>query len=214
MTRAIRIGVTGKIGSGKSTLLRLMEEHGMTVLNSDLVARGLMESDPKLREKIAALLGSDAYTDGRLNRSYLASKIFSSAALRQEVEAIVHPAVRREIEYVFKNSVPGKRVVVESALIFQSGFWKTFDYIILIDSTDDAVLDRLAALGRLTPEDARNRLAQQDYDHLSREEADFIITNDGTEEQFIERCHALLSLLDVLTLRELPEAPLHSSVII
>jgi dephospho-CoA kinase len=208
-TRAIRIGVTGKIGSGKSTLLRLMEGRGMTVLNSDILARGLMESDPKIREKIAALLGSEAYTGGQLNRSYVASKIFSNAALRQEVEEIVHPAVGREIEYVFQNSMPGKAVVVESALILQSELWKTFDYIILVDSPDEAVLQRIAAQGRLTREDTQNRLAQQNYDHQSREEVDFILANDATEGQFIERCNALLSLLDVLALRELPEIPLH-----
>ena len=184
----------------------------MTVLNSDSLARGLMESDLGLREKIVQILGSEAYTGGQLNRSFVASKIFSDATLRAQLEAIVHPAVFREIEYVFQNSVLDKPVVVESALILQTELRKAFDYIILIDSPDAAVLQRLIAQRRFTEEDVRNRLAQQNYDHLSREEADFVLTNDGTEEQFIGRCRTLLSLLEVLPSNELPEVPLHGTM--
>jgi dephospho-CoA kinase len=208
-SRAVRIGVTGKIGSGKSTLLRLMEERGMTVLNSDVLARGLMESDPKIREKIIAALGDQAYQDGQLDRTYIASKIFHDSSLRKKIEGVVHPAVLKQIEFVFHNSTPQKAVAVESALILNSSFSKTFDYIILIDAPDEVLLDRLKLQGRFSEEDARSRLAQQNADPLI-DEPDFTLINDSTEEQFVTRCKMLLSVLDTLVTRNLPELPLHS----
>jgi dephospho-CoA kinase len=209
LSRAVRIGVTGKIGSGKSTLLRLMEERGITVLNSDVLARGLMESDPKIREKIIVTLGDHAYQDGQLDRMYIASKIFHDFSLRKKIEGVVHPAVLKEIEFVFRNSVPQKAVAVESALILHSNFSKTFDYIILVDAPDEVLLDRLKSQGRFSEEDARSRLAQQNADPLV-DEPDFTLINDSTEEQFVTRCKILLSVLDSLVARDLPELPLHT----
>ena len=210
MTRAIRIGVTGKIGSGKSTLLRIMAERGMTVVNTDLIARNLMESDKELRTQIIALLGSEAYCDDALNRAYVASMIFHDAALREKLEAIVHPAVTREVEFVFQNSEPGKMVAVESALILHFDFQAHFDYIILIDSSDEESIARLRSSRTISEEDARARLAEQHYESVPRDEADFVIENNGTQEDFEKRCGALLAMLDVITMRTLPEEPLHS----
>jgi dephospho-CoA kinase len=215
--RAIRIGVTGKIGSGKSTLLRFMEQRGMAVINSDELARALMQENASLREKVIQLLGDEAYRDGKaddpssaLDRAFVASKIFQDSTLRKNLEAVVHPAVMREIEAVFSQSTPGKPVAVESALILQSNFRTHFDYIILIDSPDEVVLDRLLASGRMMEEDARSRLSEQHWADIPVDEADFTIENSDTHAKFEERCKAVLSLLDLLATRPLPEEPLHS----
>ena len=83
--RAIRIGITGKIGSGKSTLARLMAARGTTVIDTDSLAKELMERDPALRKAITALLGAQAYREDALDRAYVAGRIFPDARLRREL---------------------------------------------------------------------------------------------------------------------------------
>src|SRR5437762_12665425 len=128
MQRAIRIGVTGKLGSGKSTLMQILSEHGMTVVNSDDLAKNLMQNDPHLRDRIITLLGGRAYTGATLDRIFVASQIFQDSVLREQLEAIVHPAVSGKIEQIFQSALVGSAVVVESALILKSDFKKQFDY--------------------------------------------------------------------------------------
>src|SRR5262249_44450588 len=103
MKRPIRIGITGKLGSGKSTLLDIMQRRGIPVIRSDDVAKKVMEGDPKLRGAITGILGPDCYNHGIINRSYIASKIFSDRALREQVEAVVHPATTAEIERMVES---------------------------------------------------------------------------------------------------------------
>ncbi len=210
MTRAIRIGVTGKIGSGKSTLLRMMTERGIEVVNTDQLAKELMQGDPSLQARIAELIGAAAYRDGKLDRGFVASQIFQDAEKRQMLEAIVHPAVMQAVDEVFRRSQPGKMVAVESAILLQLDLDTDFDYIILVDTPDDAVIARLAASGRVTEEDARKRLAEQHWETVHRSEADFVVENYGTEAEFEKRCAALLAMLNALALRPLPEEPLRS----
>ena len=208
--RAIRIGITGKIGSGKSTLARLMAARGMTVIDTDSLAKELMERDPTLRKAITALLGAQAYREDALDRAYVAGRIFPDAQLRRELEAIVHPAVTRSIEEAFAKAAPGQKVAVESALILQTDLERHFDYILLVQAPDEVVLERLATGGRFTLEDLRARLAGQDWAGVDLDLADLRLENTGTEADLERRAGALLDLLDILALRSLPEQPLHS----
>ena len=210
MHRAIRIGVTGKLGSGKSTLSRMMAEHGFTVISSDDVAKELMQSDPHVRTKIAALLGGDAYKDSQLDTKYVASRIFADATLLERLEAIVHPAVTAFVESVFATHGAGEIVAVESALILKTAFQDIFDYVILVDIPDDLAVQHAVASGKMTEADARARLEQQDYANQRLSEADFVIQNAGSLEDFTRKAKTLLLILDTLRSRDLPETPLHS----
>jgi dephospho-CoA kinase len=210
MKRAIRIGVTGKLGSGKSTLTQVLAEHGMRVINSDDLAKELMQNDEKLRAKIVDLLGGRAYTGATLDRIFIATQIFQDSVLREKLEALVHPAVSGKIEEIFKSEAAGKAVVVESALILKSDFKKLFDYIILVDIEDDLAVDHAVAAGRITRADAQARLEQQAYDKQPLSEADFVIQNTGSQEDFRTRAETLATVLEAITARDLPEVPLHA----
>jgi dephospho-CoA kinase len=210
MKRAIRIGVTGKLGSGKSTLTQVLAEHGMRVINSDDLAKELMQNDEKLRAKIVDLLGGRAYTGATLDRIFIAAQIFQDSVLREKLEALVHPAVSGKIEEIFKSEAAGTAVVVESALILKSDFKKLFDYIILVDIQDDLAVDHAVAAGRITRADAQARLEQQAYDKQPLGEADFVIQNTGPQEDFRTRAETLATVLEAITARDLPEVPLHA----
>ncbi len=206
--RSIRIGVTGKLGSGKSVLLRRMAEHGYLVIHTDELARDLMERDAELREDITDILGPKAYSDGVLNKALVASRIFQDREVLARVEAVVHPAVTREVEKAFSEKTSGP-IAVESALILKTRFREIFDYIVLIESPREASIERVVREGRLTRTEAEARLAEQEYNRESHDEADFFLDNSGSSEAFEEKCEKLIGLLNTLSGLELPEWPLH-----
>lgn len=158
--RSVRIGITGKLGSGKSVLLRLMAEHGFQIIHSDDLARELMERDGTVREQLIGILGQKTYFDGKLDRAFVASQIFHDKSLLAKVESVVHPAVTREVEKIFLAESP-RPVAVESALILKTRFQEIFDYIVLIESPEEASIQRVIQEGRLTRSQAEARLASR-----------------------------------------------------
>jgi dephospho-CoA kinase len=207
--RSVRIGVTGKLGSGKSVLLRLMAEHGFATIRTDDLARELMERDPAVRLKLTEILGPKAYSNEKLDRAFVASRIFQDSALLKKVESVVHPAVTREVERIFREQQSGA-VAVESALILKTRFREIFDYIVLVESPVEASIERVVNEGRLTRSEAESRLSEQEYDPESHDEADFFIENNGSAEAFAEKCVRLITILETLQNMELPEMPLHA----
>lgn len=151
------------------------------MLSADEIAKELQERDAKLRRKVAHLLGSDAYaSNGRLNRRLVASRIFGSATVRKRLERIVHPAVRRELERRLKKLfAAGHRVViVEAALIFESGLDEMLDMIVVVETRRDL---RLARLRKRDGADAtvHGRMAAQWSPREKAARADILIRNNG-----------------------------------
>ena len=98
------LGLTGGIGSGKTTVARFFEALGVAVYYADDRAKRLMVQDQDLVASIKSLLGQEAYTtDGRLNRAFIASKVFADAELLQQLNQLVHPAVGRDFSKCSKK---------------------------------------------------------------------------------------------------------------
>ena len=210
MSRSFRLGITGKIGSGKSTLSGQARTHGIRVLEADVIAKEVMSSNVQVRSKIESVFGAEAFSDGKLNRSYLASKIFTDDSLRIQLEEIVHPVTLEVFETEFRNAKPGEIIALESAIFFQTGLDEIFDAVILIDAKDDDVISREEASGKFTREDILNRLAGQRYQNEWKEDADFVIANNGSAADFTQRCEALIELIKIVAIQNLPEKPLRS----
>lgn len=210
MKRAARVGVTGKIASGKSTLAAMMRESGIEMIDTDLLAKELMVTDNEVRSAIVDLLGEQAYNAQGLNREFVAREIFGNDDKRFALEAIVHPAVTEELERRFSEAPAGSIVGAESALILQTDLPLIFDYIVLVDATDDVVLNRIKNAGKQEEADARQRLEDQAYASIRRDEVDITIQNSGSREEFEKRATAVVVLLKALSNRDLPEMPLHA----
>ncbi|MDP4235663.1 MAG: dephospho-CoA kinase [Bacteroidota bacterium] len=208
MSRAFRLGITGKIGSGKSTLSEIARSKGIRVLEADTIAKDVMNSDPSLRAGIESLFGKEAYINGTLNRGYLASKIFSDESLRLKLEAIVHPVTLQVFEAEFSKAKPGDIIALESAILFQTGLEEIFDAVILVDAKDETVIAREEALGKFKRDDIMNRLKGQNYQADFKQDADFVITNDGSVEDFTKRSMAVIELVTIISQTELPQQPL------
>ena len=184
----------------------------MRVVKSDDLARVLMENNSELRAKLIEILGEKAYSASTslLDRKYIASRIFSDNGLRKQVEEAVHPVVTDEIEKIFLENKEGKPIAVESALILQSKFQERFDYIVLVEAPNNALIERAIAGNRMTEQDAIARLEKQAHDQPDTDEADFIIENSSSKPDFEKKCVALAGLLEAIKGRDLPQEPLHS----
>jgi dephospho-CoA kinase len=181
--RPRRIGVTGGIGSGKSTVCREFEKLGRRVLYADPMARDLMESDAALRTELVKTFGEEAYrSDGTLNRVYLAEKIFSSAQLRRRMNAIVHPFVFQAIDRVIATECDAGReayVLIEAALIFESGLDRTLDAVLLVDAPMELRVDRISRRDGFPADQIRLRIQSQESAATLRKKADFVLDNIG-----------------------------------
>lgn len=212
MSRAFRLGITGKIGSGKSTLSEIARTHGIKVLEADSIAKEVMNTDPDVRAKIISVFGDEVYSEHTINRPYLASKIFTDESLRLKLEEIVHPVTLEVFEKEFSATKPGQIIGLESAILFQTELDEIFDAVILVEAKDEVVISRMETAGKFTSQDIANRLAQQEYRKEWKDDADFVITNDGSKEEFITRCKALIELVKIVAMQDLPPESLRMIV--
>lgn len=174
------IGLTGGIGSGKSTVAKMFMELGVPVYDSDFEAKNLMERSTKLKEAIKKLLGKDAYTKGKLNRPYIAAKVFNDADLLKRLNGIVHPAVREHfMEWAKKQSAPF--VVQETALIFENGSQDQYDLTILVTAPKDLRVRRVMDRDGVDRKAVLERMKNQMDDAEKLAMADFCIENIDLE---------------------------------
>lgn len=163
----IIVGLTGGIGSGKSTAAKMFEELGVPVYNSDLEAKKLMSTSVSVKEKIVSLLGASAYEEGVLNREYIAKKVFASASLLQQLNEIVHPAVRLHF-LEWTNKQENNYVIQESAIIFENNNQDFYDYIILVTAPIEVRIERILKRDNTTRENILSRIGSQWTDEKKR----------------------------------------------
>lgn len=189
----LRIGITGGIGSGKSFVCRLLAERGVPVYSCDEEAGRLMENHPDIREALVGLLGTEVYTgEGRLNKPLLAAWLFASSGHAEQVNAIVHPVVKRDfVAWARRQTVPV--VAVESAILFEAGMDTLVDRVLLVDAPREVRLRRTMSRDRATREQVEHRMDCQMPDEERRLRAGDILYNDGRNDlkQDVERLLAV-----------------------
>ncbi|MDE6506851.1 MAG: dephospho-CoA kinase [Alistipes sp.] len=177
----IRVGITGGIGSGKSTVCKLLADKGVAVYDSDAAARRLMEEDASLREGLVARFGRAVFDGGRLDRKYLAGAVFGDAAALADLNALVHPVVRADFE-TWAARQTGDYVVLESAILFESGFDAAVDRTVAVLAPAEVRVARVCRRDGSTPEAVRQRMAAQADDEMLCRRADFTLVNIVEDE--------------------------------
>lgn len=175
----IRVGLTGGIGSGKSTVSRVFASLGAPVYYTDPKARELMCADPEIVCQLTALLGAEAYSNGQLNKQYIASRIFTDRELIRQVNAIVHPRVaddfaRWAADYE-RHGTP--YVIMECAILFESGFDRLVDYTVAVSADLDERVARASSRDAIDPAHVLDRIANQMTDDERESHADYTIMN-------------------------------------
>ncbi|MEH6511915.1 dephospho-CoA kinase [Maribacter arcticus] len=172
----IVVGLTGGIGSGKSTIAAMFYELGVPVYNSDERAKHLMNTSKKIRKQLVELLGKKAYLDDKLNRTFIAKKVFNDTDLLEQLNQIVHPIVRKDfIKWAKKQNTP--YVIQETALLFENNAQELYDAVILITAPKELRIARVLSRDESTKEQIVARMNNQHDDENKLELADFVIEN-------------------------------------
>lgn len=173
--------VTGLIGSGKSAVCALLRERGIPVYDSDARTKGLYDRRPALVGRLEEALGLPLRgTDGRLDRKALAARIFSDAAAREKLEAIVYPEVLADFKRWKARRKGAPFVVLESAVILSKPVFDGLaDAVVLVSAPEEVRLRRVMQRDSLPAEAVRARMAAQ---MVPMEKVTATLFNEGTPQ--------------------------------
>lgn len=200
MKKPLIIGLTGGIASGKTTVANYLGDLGAHLIDTDLIARAVVEPNMPTTLAIKALLGADyLLPDGNLNRSKIKQRIFNDTSIKEQYEAVILPAIRKATLTAIEqapNEVCYTLLIVP--LLFERGLDRHTDYNISVDLPLEIQIQR--GISRNSADEAviRQIIATQ----LPREErnrrADFIVDNTlGLEKLYTEldKLHEVLCQL-------------------
>jgi dephospho-CoA kinase len=191
------VGLTGGIGSGKSTVARMLEERGAVVFDADALARQAVEPGTPGHDAVVERFGPNVLLPGgALDREAVASIVFADPAARRELEAIVHPEVRRLFaegceRYQGTNAV----VVFGAPLLVETGMHTAFDVLIVVTAPVERQIERLMRDRGMSEAAIRARIDAQLPLEAKAEVADILIDNDGTLEDLERQVGRLWSEL-------------------
>lgn len=180
--KPLLVGVTGGIGSGKSTVCKIFEVLGHKVYYADERAKWLMENDAQLTQEIESLFGPEAYNEGRLDRKWIAEKVFKDQSLLSQLNAKVHPAVAADLNNWVEQHREEKILFDEAALLFEVGSYKKMDKNILVTAPEEVRIDRVVQRDtQRTSSSVKDIIDKQMLDDQKVPLADFVINNDGSQ---------------------------------
>lgn len=181
--------LTGGIGSGKSTVLKLFNELGVPTFAADDSAKKAMEQDASIQQQIIEIFGEASYIKGKLNRSFIAQKVFGNQEKLQQLNAVVHPAARAAyVNWQQKQDAP--YTIYEFPLVFELGEQDRFDGVILVVSSESLRIQRVKKRDNISEDAIRKRIMHQWTDEQKQPLADMVIHNDIIDET-VSQVHKL-----------------------
>lgn len=187
----LRIGLTGGIASGKSTVAGLFADRGATVLDTDRIAREVVEPGQPALAALVQALGSDILgRDGRLDRARLRRRIFADAATRRTVEGILHPAILQELGRQ-SLAAPGPYQILVIPLLVEGDRAGLVDRVLVVDCPEELQIERLMSRDGETREGALAMLAAQVSRQVRLAAADDVIVNDRPAADLAARVASL-----------------------
>lgn len=179
----LRIGLTGGIGSGKSTVSALLARRGAVIIDSDRIAREVVEPGTPGLAAVVEAFGPQVLTaDGALDRPALAAVVFADPEARRTLDAIVHPLVRARAKELAAAAPAGAVVVHDVPLLVETGQAGSYDVVLVVEACPETRVARLVQRG-LAETDARARIAAQATDEQRRAVAHVVLDNSGTPEE-------------------------------
>lgn len=179
----LRIGLTGGIGSGKSTVSALLARRGAVIIDSDRIAREVVEPGTPGLAAVVEAFGPQVLTaDGALDRPALAAVVFADPEARRRLDAIVHPLVRARAKELAAAAPAGAVVVHDVPLLVETGQAGSYDVVLVVEACPETRVARLVQRG-LAETDARARIAAQATDEQRRAVAHVVLDNSGTPEE-------------------------------
>ena len=193
------VGLTGNIGSGKSTVGKLLAEAGFLHIDADLVGRMVVEPGRPANAELRREFGDEFFDErGNLRRKELGAYVFARPERLRRLNEITHPAIGEEIAAEIaagKKQDPVRHIVVEAALLLESGMDTLVDRILLVTADTEIRLKRVMARDGLDPRLIRDRMARQMSQEEKEKIADYRIVNNGTLSELETQVAAFLAAL-------------------
>ncbi|HOF41889.1 MAG TPA: dephospho-CoA kinase [Candidatus Hydrogenedentes bacterium] len=177
------IGITGGTGSGKSEAARRFEELGYPVIDADRIGHDVLEPGGEAAPAVVAAFGQEILCAGQIDRKKLGARIFAEPEARQQLNAITHPCIKREIKRRIKAlAAQGHRtVLLDAALIAESGMREPcLDGLILVTCPESVRLQRLMKARGLSQDEAMARMRAQTPPDQKLALADWVLDNEGS----------------------------------
>ncbi|RUT71440.1 dephospho-CoA kinase [Flavobacterium cupreum] len=191
------IGLTGGIGSGKTTIANFFNELGVPVYIADDGARRVMQSE-NIISKIQTTFGDAVFENNVLNRSKLAEIVFKDKARLDQLNAIVHPAVKEDFEAWLLRHNNYEYVIYEAAILFESGRYKECDLVITVTAPEEVRISRVLKRDNTTREHVLDRMKMQWNDEKRISGSNFVINNDNLKKAKEE----VVKILKILNIKQ------------
>lgn len=187
MTKTLVVGLTGGIGAGKSEVARLLAGHGAIVIDADAIAREVVEPGTPGLAAVAAEFGAGVLRpDGSLDRPALAKLVFADPALRDRLNAVVHPLVGARSRELFAAAPAGSVVVYDVPLLAEAGRTGEYDAVVVVDASDETRLRRLVTSRGMTEQEVMSRMSAQATRERRLAIADHVVPNDGDRAELAD----------------------------
>ncbi len=181
------VGLTGQTGAGKTSVSEVFSRKGFKVINADKISRNVVEKGKPCLKELQSFFGNNIINaDETLNRSKLAEIVFSDKNKLNLLNSIIYPYITDEIlETIKKYSNSGDRLILlDAPTLFESKADNFCDIIVSVVSNKNNRLKRIMKRDNITKETAENRMNSQLEEEFFRKNSDYIIENNGSEQEF------------------------------
>lgn len=186
------IGLTGGIGSGKSTLLAWLRSNGIPCFESDIVGKQLLNG--QLKQDAIDCFGPELYPNDLLDTKRMAQLVFQDKEALEKLNNLVHPAVGKAFKDFVEKNKNAQIVVKEAAILFETGAYKSCDFVILVCAPLEKRISRVIQRDGVKRAEVLARMSKQWDDNKKSALADFVIENDSLELA-IQQLEAILKKL-------------------
>ena len=190
------VALTGGIGSGKSMVGQMFEDLGAVVVDSDQLAREVVERGSGGFDQVVAAFGDGVLKNGNLDRASLAELIFKDAKKRVQLEQITHPLIRKAFTKVIEAADEKSIVINQIPLLVESKNNYKFDHTITVAATEDVRSERLRKKGFSTQQ-IQQRMQAQASDSEREAICDTVITNNASESELRDQVEKIWELLQI-----------------
>jgi dephospho-CoA kinase len=182
--RVLTVGLTGGIGAGKSAVARRLASYGAVVIDTDHLAREVVEPGTEGHAQIVARFGPRVVAgDGTIDRAALATVVFSDPTALEHLNAVVHPLVAARAAELTAQAPEDAIVVHEVPLLVEIGWQSRYDVVVVVTTSPDVAVGRVVEARGMSIDDAWARANTQSGDEERVAVADYVIANDGDEAQ-------------------------------
>lgn len=171
----LRVAITGGIGSGKSYVCRILEQRGIKIYDCDRAAKRIMATSVAVRDALTAIVGTEVYDNGKLNKAVMAKYLLASVENARRINGVVHPAVAADF-------LASDYQWMECAILFSSGFDRYVDRIVCVTAPREVRIERIVRRDGITRAKTQEWIDCQMPQEEVASKSDFVIENDSYSE--------------------------------